>query len=218
MAEFLAPSEQGHKPFCGWDDGKKDHVYARLAKIINDNKRIGIASAVPKEAYDRLPERIHQQYGRERYTFAVRMCMMRIMEWRDKSLISLPIRYVFDWQMNTDQKRKEISLILDIISKDKSLAPKFGLEVDGFSFEHKETFKPLQSADILAWQMRSHMRKIYPLGHDSEELCHQGFRQLRENQSMDLGFFTDAQFLDFDRWNQEKIDQLGPGGVLYPYA
>src|SRR4051812_3533191 len=82
MAEFVAPRDHGHKPWCDWDDEKKWHVYRRLATIINNHKRIGIAAAVPKQIWDSTPAHIHQHYGREHYTFAVRMCMNRIRLWR----------------------------------------------------------------------------------------------------------------------------------------
>src|SRR5438105_4477190 len=85
MAHFLAPAEQNHKPWCDWDNGKKQHVYARLAEIINENKRIGIAVAVPKDIWDSTPEHVRQHYGRQHYTFAVRMCMNRIFRWREAS-------------------------------------------------------------------------------------------------------------------------------------
>lgn len=216
MAEFVAPREHGHKPFCEWDDEKKKHVFARLAKIINENKWIGVASAVPKRIWDNTPERIRQQYGREHYTFAVRMCMMRIVDWRAKSLVRLPIRYIFDWEMSSSPKRNEISTILNIIAQHPRAGPMFGVEPEGYSFEHKDVFKALQAADILAWQMRCHMRKIFPLGHDDEALCHDGFRLLRENQHLDLGFFTQEQIDNFVAKNDELERTHGPLPVLYP--
>jgi hypothetical protein len=216
MAHFVAKRDQQHEPFCHWDNAKKSHVYGRLSKIVNENKRVGIASAVPKDVWDRTPERIRQHFGREHYTYAVRMCMMRIAEWRKKSLISLPIQYVFDWEMKTAQKRKEISLIFDILTADEHAAQVFGLEPQGYSFQHKEVFKPLQAADILAWQMRCHMDKIFPLGHDDVSLCHPGFRVLRENQEVDLGFFTEDQIAKFVKQNDELEAAMGPLPVLYP--
>jgi hypothetical protein len=109
MAHFIAKRDQGHEPFCHWDNDKKDHVYARLAKIVNENKRIGIAAAVPKKVWDSTPDYIRQFYGREHYTFAVRQYMLRIAAWRKRSMISLPIQYVFDWEMKATPKRTEIS-------------------------------------------------------------------------------------------------------------
>ena len=217
MADFVAPNAQGHQPWCNWDDAKKKHVYARLAKIINDNKRIGIAVAVPKAIWDDTPEHIRRHYGREHYTFAVRMCMTQILRWRERSMISLPIRYVFDWEMRKTQKREEITRIFELISKPQNqpVANLLGIEPQGYGFEHKEKFKPLQAADILAWQMRSHMRKVWPLGHDDALLCHPGFALLRENQEVDLGFFTKEQVQKFVTDHYEIEKQTGPLPPLY---
>jgi len=35
MSEFVAKREAGRKPYCDWDNARKDRVYARLASIIN---------------------------------------------------------------------------------------------------------------------------------------------------------------------------------------
>jgi len=216
MAEFVAPKDQGHKPWCDWTEEKKRHVYGRLSGIINENKRIGIAVAVPKAIWDTTPDRIRRHYGRQHYTFAVRMCMNRIVKWREKSMITLPIRYTFDWEMQKTEKRQEITRIFELIGKaqNQSVAELLGLEPDGYGFEHKENFKPLQAADILAWQMRSHMRKIWPIGHDDESLCHPGFRLLRQDQEMDLGFFTKEQ-IDKFIVDYDEIDKIAPFPMLY---
>ena len=219
MAHFVAKADQKHEPWCTWNNNKKTGVYGRLAKIINENKRIGIASAVPKSVWDKTPECIRQHYGWEPYTFAVRMCMMRIADWREQSRLRLPIRYIFDWEMAITQKRKEISRIFDVISKPghEMLGQLFGVEAHGFSFDKKEIVWPLQSADILAWQMRCHMEKIWPLGHDDISLCHDGFKQLRINQEMDLGFFNEDQIEKFVKRNTEWEEQAGhPLPVWYP--
>ena len=207
MSDFMSPPTQGKKPWCDWDKEKKSHVYNRLAKITNENKRIGIALAVPKAVWDRTPNYIRGHYGQQHYTFAVRVCMNRIVRWRAESLINHPVSYVFDWEMHRTPKREEISKVLDIVARPQNwvVDDLLGLEPDGYSFEHKEEFKPLQAADILAWQMRSHMRKIWPLGHDDVSLCHPGFKLLREDQEVDLGFFTADQINKFVAENGELI-------------
>lgn len=193
MAEFTAPREQGHRPWCEWDNAKKDRVYKRLATIINENKRIGIGVAVPKKVYDSVPERIRQHYGFEHYTFAVRMFLMRIADWREKSMIALPMQYILDWESLESPKRVEITNTLESVHpKLKSL---FGLEDGGYQFQKKKYFKPLQAADILAWQMNTYMPKIYPQGETEEnvtQLLHPGFKMLRVDQEMDLGFFSET--------------------------
>jgi hypothetical protein len=218
MADVMAPPRQGKQPFCNWDDDKKWHVYERLAKIINKNTRIGIAVAVPKDHWDATPDWIRGHFGKQHYTFAVRMCMNAIAKWRRASLISTSMRYVFDWEMEKTEKREEITRILDLLTKpnNQPVGDLLGLEPSGYAFEHKEQFKPLQAADILAWQMRRHMQKIWPLGHDDESRCHPGFRLLREDQHPDLGFFTKDQIQKFVADHEELRGKGVPFPILYP--
>lgn len=209
MAEFAAPRDHGHKPYCDWDDSKKDRVYNRLARIINENKRTGISIAVPKEVWNNAPDHIRFCFGREHYTFAVMLCMMQVAKWKRGSQIRLPIHYVFDWEMRDSRKRKEIEKVFDTFLEPSSqgLAEIYGVEPDGFAFEHKEMFKPLQAADVLAWQMRSHMRKIWPGAEDDLTKCHSGFRMLREDQEMDLGFMTERNIKKFiDKVNEWEAE------------
>jgi hypothetical protein len=190
-------------------------VYNRLAVIINDNKRIGVGVAVPKAVYNNVPERIREHYGFEHYTFAVRMCLMKISEWREKTppINSLPMQYIFDWENPGTPKRREISEILDNVHE--QLKPMFGLDVGGYGFKHKEQFKPLQAADILAWQMNCYMPKIYPHGETeelAEKLLHPGFRILRQDQEMDLGFFSDE---NMGAWVKRIENYEAEHGVIY---
>jgi hypothetical protein len=190
MAEFVAPAWQGHKPWCDWTNEKKTRVYSRLARTINENKRIGVGVAVPKSLYDKVPDKIRDHYGYEHYTFAVRMCLMQILQWRQKSLISQPMKYVFDWEEAGTPKRREISELLTNVHE--KLKPLFGLDTGGFDFARRQEAKPLQAADILAWQMNSYMPKIYPAGETNFDFLREGFKILREDQEVELGYFSES--------------------------
>jgi hypothetical protein len=123
------------------------------------------------------------------------------------------MQYVFDWEMSGSRKRQEISMIFDMMNKE--IEPMFGVEGGGYGFQHKEEFKPLQAADILAWQMNNHIRKVMPLGTDSLDLLHPGFRLLREDEDMDLGFFTDSQIDNFIARNEALVAEKGPLPIRY---
>jgi hypothetical protein len=86
------------------------------------------------------------------------------------------------------------------------------MQVDGYNFERKEIFKLLQGADILAWQMNNHIRKIMPLGYDDSTFLHDGFRVLREDQQMDMGFFTDNHI---EQWVIDLDDYESTNGSIY---
>jgi hypothetical protein len=205
MAEFVAPPEHGHKPWCEWSKEKKVRVYNRLASIINQNKRVGMGCAVPKAAYDSLPAESRKSFGMEHYTFAVRICLGQVTTWRTKSYNRLPMQFVFDWENPGSRKRSEIEALFQTMHP--SWEQHLGAGKDDYSFQKKKEVKPLQAADILAWQMNNHMRKIFPIGRDDESLCHPGFKILRLDQEVDLSFFTSGQLQKF-RVNFEKSEEL----------
>ena len=192
---LLLQRDQGHEPWCHWDNSKKDQVYRRLAGIINDNKRIGIGVAVPKFVYDTVPQRIRDHYGNEHYTFAVRMCLMKSPYGAKKVLILSPCNH-FDWEAPGTPKHIEISAMMGNFHE--RLRPLFGLDTGGFSFQRRQFFKPLQAADILAWQMNSYIPKIYPQGELNFDKLHAGFRILRQDQEMNIGFFSESDMQELD--------------------
>jgi hypothetical protein len=208
MVDFAASHDPTKKPFCDWKFDKRERVYNNLARIINDRKRIGIASAVPKKAYEEfVPERHRRRHGFFHYTFAVRSVLMRIRDWRRASGITIPMRFVFD---RMSQGKHEI---IDIWKQREDIPEweeMFGMEPDGYSFEDKKFFKPLQAADILAWQMQNHMKKVIVPGKHDVDDCHRRFLLLRDGQNMDLGWYTEAQLKSWVKRIEEHDAIHGP--------
>lgn len=197
MADFAASHDKSKKPFCDWDYVKRQRVYRRLAVAINDNKRVGLGIAIPKDFYDRqvrdTPDWLRWRFGKYHYTFAIRSFMGRIKAWREYYGITLPMQYVFDREDNPEA-RAEIELMWNGLEKREDWAKWYGIESDnGYSFENRADFKPLQAADILAWQMNSHMRNVIMKKKHDDKDCHPNFRILREDQEIDLGFFGEHQ-------------------------
>jgi hypothetical protein len=194
MADFAA----GAKPFDGWNEEKKSAVFRRLANAINANKQMGFGVAIPKEVFDRvvptLPEPLRIKYGKHHYTFAVKVLLTLIGRWRVASLIKLPMRYVFD---RMGKGKGEIMSIWDNDNlRGWDALGKLGMEPKGYSFEDKAEFKPLQAADVLAWQLNWHMRKVILAGRRDEEDCHPNFRLLRLDQGLELSFMTEENFMN----------------------
>jgi len=197
MADFAAYHDKAKKPFCDWDHIKRKRVFRRIAEAINENKRVGMGISIPKEPFDRLvsktPEWLRWRFGKYHYTFAVRSLMGKIKDWRLCYGITLPMQYVFDNE-NRPDAREEIDLMWRDIQKREDWTKHYGIErEDGHSFQSRADFKPLQAADILAWQMNNHMRNVILAGkHDADD-CHPNFRLLRENQEVGLGWINEEQ-------------------------
>jgi hypothetical protein len=80
MVDYVAKPERQIKPYCDWDGAKRERVYRRLVKAINQNKRIGLGIAVPKEVFDRvvptLPGPLRKKCGKNHFAFAVKMLLV----------------------------------------------------------------------------------------------------------------------------------------------
>lgn len=192
MAEFVAKPEMKHEPFCYWDNKKKDRVYARLASIINTRVRKGFAIAVPKQPFDECIFDEFKEFAENHYVFAVKSVLGAIETWRRQFSISNPMQYVFEsGTLGEDQLRR--------VWKDCLLYPenaqRYGIVPDGVQFQSKKLFKPLQAADILAWQVQNFMRRIVMSGHgpNNRRRAHKGFLMLRDNRPMDIRFYSRAQ-------------------------
>ncbi len=190
MVEFIAKPEDGYKPFCSWDNEKKDRVYRKLAATINLRVRKGFVIAVPKESFDRLArEDFKREYSRDHYSWAVATMLSYIAEWRKRYDIITPMQYVFDHGTLAEPQ------IADFWSKEqlekyRAAGKKFGIVRDGVMFEDKKAFKPLQAADILAWQARNHLRLAHEkkLDDPNKLAWHRGFAALK---NVDTMYFTE---------------------------
>jgi hypothetical protein len=193
MAHFVAKPEAGHKPFCDWDNTKKSRVYSKLANIITTRVRKPFALAVPKVAFDRyvFPE-FKEQYAADHYTWAAKATLGLLEKWRFEYKITGPMQYVFD-QGSLGQP--QLKKVWDEGALYEGAHDRYGIVPEGVMFQDKRIFKPLQAADILAWQMQNHMRRTAMVGKDPDDhkLAHPGFLMLRANRPTDLGFFSTDQ-------------------------
>jgi hypothetical protein len=159
MTDFMASRERGVKPYCEWDQPKRDRFYYRLANIINTRIRTGFVFALPTESFDlHTPEHFKRDLGKRHFTFAVRTVLDLVSQWYAGYGSAKGVQYVFD---RMGKGSGEITAIFDIAKERPEWAAKLGVlpnEADGITFQNKEHFRPLQAADILAWNMRSFMQ------------------------------------------------------------
>jgi len=192
MAEFVAKPEMGHKPFCDWDTTKKTRVYNWLATIINTRVRKGFAHAVPKQPFDEhvFPE--FRGYAQNHYVWAVKFMIGLLEEWRRKYNVTSPMQYVFD---RGSLGQEQLHQLWQEMERQPDAEQRYGIVPDGVMFQNKAVFKPLQAADILAWQAQNHMRRTIMVGHNVNDrrYLHPGFELLRRDRPLDLCFHTPEQ-------------------------
>ncbi len=162
MADFVAHKEQF--AFPEWqDEHKRARTIKRLISIMTTRRKQGFFSVVEKSAYDEeVPQALKEKrkLGNNHYTFAVRMCMAKVLKWRMKYGYKEAVEFVFD-QMS--KGKGEINAVFEEALKEgdeKALV--HGISRDaGWSFQSKAKVLPLQGADILAWEALHYMQKYF---------------------------------------------------------
>jgi Protein of unknown function (DUF3800) len=214
MAHFVAKTGAGHKPFCDWSNEKKDRVYARLASIINCRVHKGFAIAVPKRPFDDYAfAEFKAECAKDHYTWAVKSVIGLIENYRKKFAITVPMQYVFD---RGSLGQTQIEAVWKNCNLHDGSGEKYGIVPERVMFQDKAIFKPLQAADILAWQMQNHMRRTVMIGLDPNDLryVHKGFRVLRDNRPMDIGFYSTEQL----RVNFEQTKAFHAEHGIWPWT
>jgi hypothetical protein len=218
MKNFMSPPERGKEPFCHWDKRKKNRVYSWLASIINTRVRHGFAFAVPTESFEMYAtEKIKKEITPDAFIFAVQMAFGMLAEWYAKYGEGKAIQYVFE-----DRKGMgKVKQIWDTMKDHPDVARGIGMRTDipdGFSFQSPKLFKPLQAADMLAWNMNAHMRDVILKGFpDDDSHCRPYFRSLRAERPMRLGYLTETQMRQsFEDLNTIESENGGKSPYLLP--
>src|SRR5271165_2856544 len=198
MADFMLHPKCGLKPFCDWDEVKRDRVYYRLASIINTRVRMGCSMAVPKDHYDAyIPQQVKADLGREHFTFAVRSVLDWVKQWHKRYAEGKKVQYVFDFM---SRGKGEIMQVFDFLGERPEMAQELGYvpsDPDGVSLQKKELFKPLQAADILAWNTYNFMQEEISRGlPDKPAPLHPYFDVLWRNRPMQVGFYREGDLRD----------------------
>lgn len=193
MTDFMVSRERGVKPYCDWDQPKRDWFYYRLANIVNTRISTGFAFGVPNESFDlHTPQHFKDDLGKRHFTFAVRSVLDLVSQWYASYGSGKAVQYVFD---RMGKGKGEIDAIFDITKERPEWAAKLGVrpkEPDGIMFQDKELFRPLQAADILAWNMRSFMRDEINRGLPQTPGRIRPYFQVLRKPPMRIGFMRDS--------------------------
>ena len=212
MCEFMAKPEAGHKPFCDWDNIQKDRVYKKLASIINTRISRGFAIAVPKAPFDRFVfQEFKDGFAADHYTWAIRTMLDVISDWRAGNQIYDPMQYIFHHGSLSQDRIEQIWKSESKLNSDLT-AVRYGMSPDGIQFQDDALFKPLQAADIFAWQVQNHMRRSVMVGiPSSARKAHPNVRMTLENKLVSIAYFGTEQLEDV--FSKAKTLQTKPRQV-----
>jgi hypothetical protein len=160
MANFVARKPPFDTP--EWhDDEKRRRIMQKLVGTIKCRATCAFVSALQKSAYDEVvPEKIKADRAMENHsTFAVRMCLGRVIRWRSEYGRTGPLQFVFD---RVSKGKGEIDEVFNrsLAENAESALSDTGIVRGGWSFEDKAQFIPIQAADILAWEALYFVAKL----------------------------------------------------------
>lgn len=158
MAEFVA--RKGI--FAKLTDKERADLIPRLIGIISANVIYGLGMAVLRADYDRLMAE-EPQAGKvlgSPYAFCAFRCFESATDWAIDANYNESIRYVFE---DSDEFKHQVMDTHTFICKHDALREKYRFLGGSLTFEDGKKSKPLQAADILAWEMNRELnRRAYP--------------------------------------------------------
>jgi len=172
----------------GWSDEKRLTAIKRICKIIRQSALFGFQSAIVKRDYEALSDSDRRLIGDE-YTLCANQCGQFVAEWQRKTGRDEPVAYVFE--AGAPGANILHRVFTNTLNNEK-LRKKFQLL--SIRFERKHDFKPLQAADIMAYEApKQTARRI--------GLVERPMRRIEEELIKKIEF--KGQF--FDAWGLEKF-------------
>ena len=148
MTDFVAR----RAPYDKWDDDQRRERLSRLIELINGNVFAGIGFALPMSEYYKAFSKRAKEYCGGAYGLAATVCFMdAAMAVKDEHP-KARIAYIFEQGV---KGRGQVMKIFDHACDDPKLRDDRRLL--SLKYENKRDFRPLQAADILAYELYRHL-------------------------------------------------------------
>lgn len=149
MKDFMS-SQSRVQPYCDWDWPKKMSVLEDFSAAIKMNHLVGFGVAVDADAYRTLPKELTRREGTaQEFCFMrlIRMVVNRLKTSASRETVSI----MFDCDEDfTPARFKRYLAIRQRRPEDRSVLSSFGVG-------EPRHYLPLQAADFLAWETRTHL-------------------------------------------------------------
>jgi hypothetical protein len=139
--------------FGTWDAGKCNRVFKRVRGICTKYGVQGMSMTVNKSDYDEvLPADFRKHSGMFHYTWAIRLLLSHLENWRTHKSPSLPFQFVFDYmgEKRKNPRRREIVDVMDQ-AEENAVAKGGAGTFSNYGFGRREEVPGLQCVDALAW-------------------------------------------------------------------
>jgi hypothetical protein len=182
-------AQSAKEPYAGWDWQKKKAVLETFSNAIKATQLVGFGVAVDAEAWRELPREYAKTQGTVQefcFTRLIKMIVGRIK-------ISVPgekIAIMFDCDQGFTPARFQRYLAI------REKYPEDGDHLVSFGVGEPTSYMPLQAADFLAWETRTHILRQMK-GHAPRP-------EFEHMMSVLPGFFPDYAS---EYWTREHIEK-----------
>jgi hypothetical protein len=152
----MASCAHNAKVFKDFSSDQCDQIAREAIGLIVDHMEMGFAVSIEKKFEHLIPT--HDIYTSP-YTFACWNCLMSVRRWADERNYHGPVVYFFE--QGHDSQAEADRIMSEIMSKPEL---KKVYRAAGHGFYDKREVRPLQCADVLAWQFFTHIKKSRKAG------------------------------------------------------
>lgn len=135
-------------PFKGWSDDACDVVERELISMIRTRSEMGFVTTLNEAEFMQCGPKAREVGGA--YSFSLRMCLSHVRAWIEKTKFKGQVAYFFE---AGHKHQTQANGIMNDIFADPQLRDHFHYAAHAFA--DKKQVRPLQAADLLAWQFHT---------------------------------------------------------------
>jgi Protein of unknown function (DUF3800) len=210
LARFhMAPCQAADGDFRGWSRTATDFLVHELGQII---LRCGLWSdgvAIPRKDWDELVTGDLRTALGNAEGYALRIAFVRATQWAKKHGGNTSIALVFDQRKEKENEAKRIFQLFEHLAQIEPDAVK----PTSIIFADSNTVKPLQAADLAAWEMYQYSLESLKIG----VRAHAGRKQIRRlwrGGRLDLGFASRSAIEKMVALEAGKADHIARAAEL----
>jgi len=191
---------QSQGEFAGWKRVETDYFRHQLRKVIIDSGVSAYAAACLRKDWDELVIGDMRSILGTAEGFCIRNCFVKSLAWIRNATFDPEVTFVFDNRPSV--VKRDAHAVFDAYQKQTN-----DLSLVGISFLSSYDIRPLQAADMLAWEFYQYANDLSRSGDEvpqSDELKH-----LTSNMSFAGQYGSRASIEGIvDLWNKQDPDNL----------
>ena len=166
--------------FSGWTRTETDYFSHQLQTAITDSGVYAYGMACSRKDYEDVVVGDMKGFLGDAEGFCITQCFVRSLEWAQENTFDPEITFVFDSRPSEIQRR---AMAIEDAFKRHTPVPK----IVGCAFLSSYDIKPLQAADLYAWEVYQHAKQIVIDG-TIEPPKRKSLRYMNKNMKMTTQF------------------------------